>query len=188
METECDPEGQNRSLMEAFDHIYAAFWERIRLRAEMAAALSSQMADTATPKHGTLEGNGEPPKQQPHSFGRPVLKIGGKRGPQRKRRISTLQRSQKRRPRSLTRKGCSTHRHGAPTSQGPALRLNCLSITADGVTPHLPSWSTRRRPFSNLNAMPAISLHSQAHQPPHWRENPIDMWQDWLAPPEGIGW
>ncbi|CAH2221816.1 Hypothetical predicted protein [Pelobates cultripes] len=148
--------------MEAFDHIYAAFWEQIRLRAGTAVALSSQTADTATPKHGTLEGNGEPPKQQPHSFGRPMLKIEGRRGPQRKRRISALQRSQKRRTRTLTRKGCSTHRHGAPTSQGPALRLNCLSITADRVTPHLPSWSTRRRPFSDLNAMLAISLHPQA--------------------------
>ncbi|CAH2320131.1 Hypothetical predicted protein [Pelobates cultripes] len=164
-------------------------WERIRLRAETAAALSSQMADTATPKHGTLEGNGEPPKQQPHSFGRPMLKIGGRWGPQRKRRISTLQRSQKRRPQTCSThsKGCSTHRHGAPTSKGPSLRLNCLSITADGVTPHLPSWSTRRRPFSDLNAMPAISLHPQACRPPHWRKNLIDMRQDWLAPPESIG-
>ncbi|CAH2311498.1 Hypothetical predicted protein [Pelobates cultripes] len=143
MEMESDPEGHNRSLMEAFDHICAAFCQQIRLRAETAAALSSQTAATATPKHGTLERNGEPPKQQPHSFGHLMLKIGGRWDSQCKRHISTLQRSQKRRPRTLTLKGCSTHRHGAPTCQGPAQRLNCISITADGVTPHLPSWSTR---------------------------------------------
>ncbi|CAH2225295.1 Hypothetical predicted protein [Pelobates cultripes] len=59
METGHDPEGQNRSLMEAFDHICAAFWEQIRLCAKTAAGLSSQKADTATPKHGTLEGTEE---------------------------------------------------------------------------------------------------------------------------------
>ncbi|CAH2312651.1 Hypothetical predicted protein [Pelobates cultripes] len=192
METGRDPERQNRSLKKALDHICAAFWEQIRLRAETAAALSSQKADAATPKHGTLEGTDEPPKQQQHSFERPEIKSGGRQGPQRKQRIRTLQRRRKRRPRNLTQKGCSTHRHGTPTSQGPAPRLNRLPITADGAAPHLPSWNTKRHKtpkekFSSLNAIPAISLYPQARRLPHWNENLSDMRQDWLATPEGIG-